>query len=231
MHKKIIGIPGWVVGDLFGVRIPYIQYFEKFGKVIILTPQHHDTDLDLLVLPGGADVDPQRYGHAPHYKTGSPNTFLEFFDNNILPRYIESNTPIVGICRGLQSACVHFGGTMDQHLPNHAQSFDQSDIAHGLHFVDKYKKWSKLLKEGVNSRHHQCVETKDLPSCMEVVAFAKEDKKILDIPEIVIHKTKPIYLIQSHPEDNEFDELTPFFVESFLNQENPIMQVTAQSVN
>lgn len=42
---------------------PYLRYFEGFGnvKIIVPTSKEIDTKLDLLVVPGGPDVDPSRY--------------------------------------------------------------------------------------------------------------------------------------------------------------------------
>lgn len=80
----------------------YVTYFRQFGEVILIDPANQNVqDVDLLVLPGGADVNPLNYNEFPHALTGKPNLAIEYFDKFILPKYIESNTPIFGICRGL----------------------------------------------------------------------------------------------------------------------------------
>jgi len=57
-------------------------------------------DLDLLVLPGGPDVDPMRYLDQDDdfsLWNGKPCVFKERFDKILLPQYIENRTPIFGI--------------------------------------------------------------------------------------------------------------------------------------
>ncbi len=98
--SKTIGIPGWVIeGKYFGVTIPYMRFAEQFGKVQIITRQdiNNAPKVDLLILPGGADILPMTYGLMPDYMTGSPNVMLELFDEKLLPTYIENDTPILGI--------------------------------------------------------------------------------------------------------------------------------------
>ena len=105
-----------------GINNAYLTYFEQFGEIVYINPLS-DTlfeDLDLLVLPGGRDVDPARYGAKPHRQTGGPNLDMEYFDMNVLPRYLDlNNLPIVCICRGAQTINVHFDGKLAQHIPQY----------------------------------------------------------------------------------------------------------------
>ena len=105
MSKRKIGIPGWMVGaNSFGVTLPYAEFITNVlgGELHILSPYNGDIrrDLDLIVLPGGYDVNPLRYDELPWFSTQNPNVILEAFDNFFLKKYIEANTPIFGICRG-----------------------------------------------------------------------------------------------------------------------------------
>lgn len=99
---KRIGIVGWGTGEnSFGVSKPYLNYFKTYGEVFILGPNEEvDSTLDLLILPGGKDVNPLRYGQIPSLFTGYQEPLLEYFDVTMLPRYIEQGVPIFGICRG-----------------------------------------------------------------------------------------------------------------------------------
>lgn len=118
-NKKLIGL---VVSPLHdsnnvGINYRYVDYLSKFGDVLFLYSNMETViDVDLLVLPGGADVDPARYGQRPHLRTQRPNIYLEHFDKHMLPQYIEAGIPIFGICRGMQSLSVHFGASLIQHL-------------------------------------------------------------------------------------------------------------------
>ena len=151
-----VGIPGWDIkpNEAFGLTLPYIIWAEQFGEVQILTHKQFDPSIDLLILPGGADVDPKRYEANFDWYAGKPNMFLEDFDKYMLPKYIDEGIPIFGICRGMQSLAVHFGGRMNQHLFYHKTSKDTSDIdTHGL----KSKFTGKQVDFKVGSWHHQAV--------------------------------------------------------------------------
>ena len=226
MAKKVIGIPGWVLGDnTFGCTKSYLNYIAQFGKPLILTPAHEEIeDLDLLVLPGGADLSPGTYGATPNYWTGSPNMMLEWFDMVMLPKYIQAEIPIFGICRGAQRLWTVFGGKMDQHNGWHTQSkaSEPWEQCHDLFYTEKFKKkYGQDLKK-VNSRHHQTMDaSQHLPQDLEIIAFAGGNKPNSFYPEIVElfqHKTLPIFGIQGHPEDMVEDDLSGKIIEGFLEQ-------------
>lgn len=101
--KPVIGIPAWSLGDnSFGVQKTYLEYFAKFGQVEILTPNEDiREDLDLVVLPGGQDVQSTHYNAVPGFMNSLSDPFKDYFFKNNLPKYIENNTPIFGICLGI----------------------------------------------------------------------------------------------------------------------------------
>ena len=75
---KLIGLLGHKVSgrisDVYGQNEAYVGYFRKFGNVVILDAQNtHVLPLDLLVLPGGRDVNPANYGAAPQLETQAPD--------------------------------------------------------------------------------------------------------------------------------------------------------------
>lgn len=88
--------------SILEVSTTYRKYFEKFGKVQIISCLNPNVyNVDLLVLPGGADVNPVSYLAPPSPYVGSPNLAYEWFDKVMLPKYIAHKIPIFGICRGL----------------------------------------------------------------------------------------------------------------------------------
>ncbi len=102
MKTKKIGVVGHFVGPTtFGISKPYMTFLSYFGEVSIISPWEKETrDLDLLVLPGGPDVDPLRYleeGEDFNIYTGAPCMQRERFDRILLPQYITKRTPILGI--------------------------------------------------------------------------------------------------------------------------------------
>lgn len=198
--KKQIGIVGWKTGEnSFGVTVPYFEYFSQFGEVSILSPGQYK-DLDLLILPGGLDVDPARYNNIPSLNSSNSNILLEFFDKNILPKYIENKTKIFGICRGLQTLNVYFGGTINQDIPYHPYSNPRDERIHEVVSTFKFSEFDKRFFYGktkikVNSLHHQAIL--NLGVDLESILVSKDDEEI----EAIKHKELPIYAVQYHPEE------------------------------
>ena len=95
------------------------------GIAILLPPQPVDLDiatsvvnsLDGLIVAGGKDVDPARYGQVPHPATDSPRFDRDAWEDALLTAAIDTRLPFLAICRGLQMLNVALGGTLHQHLP------------------------------------------------------------------------------------------------------------------
>jgi putative glutamine amidotransferase len=176
-----------------------------FGEVHVLTPDTPIMDLDLLILPGGEDVKPEAYDQKPGYMAGNNNPMLEEFDAMKLSAYIDKHTPIFGICRGLQTLNVNFGGTICQHIYKHPTNSreDGGELVH--------KVTGKGIKTfEVNSRHHQAIGL--LGRGLEAILYCKEDRYI----ESIKHKELPIIAVQWHPEDI-LDEYSMNAIKSLLN--------------
>jgi len=208
---KQIGIVGSVIRDIFGVPTPYMHFCSKFGNVHILTPDTGIINLDLLILKGGEDLSPANYGQAPKYILSNSNPFLEEFDNEKLPRYIEKKTPIFGICRGMQSINIYFGGTLDQHIHGHTKNGeDREELTHNVRPQN-----DKKAIFGVNSMHHQAIN--ELGQGLEVLLEECSEKgKMTGIIEAVKHKELPIIGVQWHPEEI-MDEFSINAIKSLLN--------------
>lgn len=97
--SRKIGVPATCKNGMIGVNYQYIEFAKKYGEVVLLLPtdKHIQRDLDLLILPGGPDVDTRRYRQEPDPTTGKPDIFMEYFDTEVLPRYISAGVPIFGI--------------------------------------------------------------------------------------------------------------------------------------
>ena len=201
---KKIGLPLWKIGEnSFGSTLSYMVYFSKFGEVIPLMPNCSiNTELDLLVLPGGADVDPDRYGEYPNFYTSKPDIYKEYFDKNKLPLYIEAGVPVLGICRGHQSLAVHFGSKLIQDMMHETnKENDPCVVVHPIIFDKVAMNMNVEFPEDgtieVNSRHHQAVHRKQLAESLTPLAYHPGDGLV----EMFCHKTLPIVGVQWHPED------------------------------
>jgi putative glutamine amidotransferase len=74
--------------------------------------------LDGLVVSGGADVDPSRYGAEPHERTAGWRPDRDAWEMALLDAAAADGLPVLGVCRGMQLMAVHAGGELDQHTPD-----------------------------------------------------------------------------------------------------------------
>jgi len=86
-------------------------------------------DLDGLVVAGGGDVDPARYGAAMHPATGAPDAERDAWELAMIDCALEAGLPLLAICRGIQLLNVIRGGTLHQHLPHIVGHEEHSGIA------------------------------------------------------------------------------------------------------
>ena len=105
----------------------YLDGVTRAGGIgLLLPPQPVSTDvvdavldrLDGLVLTGGIDVDPARYGQDPHAETDTPQPLRDDWEAALAQGAIERGLPLLGICRGAQVLNVVRGGTLHQHVPD-----------------------------------------------------------------------------------------------------------------
>jgi len=118
----------WGVWDQPADLLPqqYAAAVEATGGVPVLLPpvaQPGAADavvarLDGLVVSGGADVDPGRYGAEPHPRTAGWRPDRDAWELALLDAAEAAGLPVLGVCRGMQLMAVHAGGTLDQHTPD-----------------------------------------------------------------------------------------------------------------
>lgn len=149
---------------------------------------------DGLLLPGGADLGPARYGQEPRPETVAVVDFQDELDLAVTRSYLSSGIPTLAVCRGLQVLNVVCGGTLDQHLA-------ESSVGHGnaLHDVDivagtRLAKIVDAERIEVSSYHHQAIGR--LGTGLSVAATAADG-----VIEAVEHETAEVVAVQWHPED------------------------------
>ncbi|MBK8594417.1 MAG: type 1 glutamine amidotransferase [Holophagales bacterium] len=170
-------------------------------------------EFDGLLLSGGADVDPSRYGEAK--VNGSVRTSVERdgLDFELFSRAERLGVPVFGICRGLQVLNVALGGTLWQDLPaqrsrgvEHSFSTsDGHDPAHPAHEIRAARIPPRTLPLSValaatdglrvNSRHHQAV--KELAPGLVALATSPDG-----LVEAFARESGPfLAAVQWHPEN------------------------------
>lgn len=182
----------------------YSHAVRRAGGRVVLVPPDPDADdlanrVDAVVITGGSDLDPARYGQDAHPLTSVPNEERDAAELALVRHAWELDMPILGVCRGLQVMTVALGGSLVQHLP------EVTDLVH-VERVGFYVRHHATIVDGslaaevlgggtleVNSSHHQAVCD---PGRLTVTGYA-EDGTI----EICEDPTRLFCIgVQWHPE-------------------------------
>ena len=131
--------------------------------------------IDGLLLTGGEDIAPARYGEAPHPAVVDVDPARDEFEIALVGEARRRNLPIFAICRGIQVLNVACGGTLVQDIASEVAGALEHrwtvpphkpyDLAHEV-WVDKDTLLARLMRERLsdtdaceaNSRHHQAVK-------------------------------------------------------------------------
>jgi putative glutamine amidotransferase len=193
----------------------YIRALEQSGLApVLISPAHSPASIDALiagcaglVLSGGEDVHPSRYGEDPSPALGRVEPLRDAMEFEAVSCAVQRGMPIFGICRGLQVLNVHFGGTLYQDIMTdregdhlrHEQAGTWYDRAHDASVApdSMLRRIVDADRLHINSFHHQAV--KHLGKELRVVARADDG-----LVEAIEHKSYPWLLgVQWHPERNE----------------------------
>ena len=127
---------------------------------------------DGVLMPGGADIDPCRYGADPDPRSADVVAFQDDFDIGVTRVLVDGDVPTLAICRGMQILNVALGGTLVQHV------------------------------DETNTRHHNAIHPVQvtagsrLHTIVAVTAVAGDG-----VAEAVEHQHADIVAVQWHPED------------------------------
>lgn len=131
------------------------------------------TKLNGLLLPGGGDIAPGRYGEPRHPQTQFVNEERDEFEISLFNETMEKNIPVFGICRGIQIMNIAMGGSLYQHIPDQIPEYlpplfpdfpihrkYRVDTQHDIK-ITAGSRLSQIIGEStakVNSSHHQAVK-------------------------------------------------------------------------
>lgn len=192
----------------------YIRALEASGLApVLLTPHHGARSVESLlehcgglVLSGGEDVDPRRYGEEPHPQLGSVAPERDEMEMAALSYALERSLPVFAICRGIQVLNVFLGGTLYQDLGaqyptelRHAQDAPWSDRTHRVTVHDD-SILRKIVGTGellINSFHHQAIRA--VAPGLRVTAVAEDG--LVEAVEATQHPW--VVGVQWHPERHE----------------------------
>jgi putative glutamine amidotransferase len=176
--------------------------------------------MDGLLLSGGADVDPARYGRASQ---GSVATEPErdALEHEAWTVANARGVPILGVCRGMQAINVFSGGTLIQHVDAHAgPGFGVGPpVTHPLRLAPGSRLARILFPTNarggmvtVNSYHHQGLRASDLAPSLVASAFASSDAGDL-VEGLEASDGRFLIGVQCHPERTE--SVPPAFARLF----------------
>jgi putative glutamine amidotransferase len=153
---------------------PYLDALERAGgraAVLARSSRPGDCEGDLLVgfdgvlLTGGGDIDPARYGAAPAPEIYGVDAEADAFELGLVHAAISAGLPVLGICRGLQVLNVAFGGTLDQHIVGRPDREDHGrpggeEVVHSISVEPGSRLAGALGETEVmgSCHHHQAVE-------------------------------------------------------------------------
>jgi putative glutamine amidotransferase len=172
------------------------------ARVRWISPENTDANrsallaCDGLLMPGGVDIEPSRYGQETDEKCGKIDLARDAMEWWILETFLPTGKPVLGICRGIQMLNVFLGGTLRQHIDGHS---DFKSRGTGFHKVrvtpgSRLREIVNAETLTVNSLHHQVVDS--LGKNLEVCAVSEDG-----FVEAVVHRSHPFCLgVQWHPE-------------------------------
>ncbi|HEV8471810.1 MAG TPA: gamma-glutamyl-gamma-aminobutyrate hydrolase family protein, partial [Methylomirabilota bacterium] len=196
------------------VNSAYLRAVEQAGGVpVLLAPQLSAAAretlwarLDGLVLTGGGDLEPSRFGQPAHAATTLVSAARDDLELELVDRALRDDMPMFAICRGLQVLNVALGGSLHQHIPDafapgveHAQQARRDVATHDVKVLAEDTRIGAIVGASelrVNSFHHQAIDR--LGRDLREVAWAPDR-----VIEAVEHTDRRRFVlgVQWHPED------------------------------
>lgn len=214
MTAPLVAVPGRRSPEATGLRTPvvaggrlYLDAIQRAGGLPVVVPPWEDDAAvaatidrcDAMVLLGGGDVDPRSYGQTERARLYGVDASLDRFEIAAIRRAMERDLPVLAVCRGHQILNVALGGTLVQHLDNHA---DHRAVLHTVGVVAGSRVACSMgtTEPLVMSFHHQAV---DRPAeGLRVVATAPDGTI-----EAVEHESLGwVVGVQWHPEDTAAED-------------------------
>lgn len=230
--RPVIGITCYVEEVVRGVwasmphaLLPYeyVTKIEQAGGIAVLIPPREDADmqmaravisrLDGLMLAGGVDVEPRRYAAQPHPRIQEARPDRDAFELALAEVTRQRDTPVLGVCRGMQVMAVAAGGSLQQHLPDLVGHDEHSPApgvygTHSVRMVEGTTVSAVLGQEVViPSYHHQSVSSH--PDYVPAAWASDGTLEAMERPE-----SRFRLAVQWHPEAGHDERLFDAFVQA-----------------
>ena len=217
----------------YGVPLPYVACLRAAGARTAIVPPGEQGEpeallepFDGLMLVGGGDVDPFRYGGSPDGPLYGVEPDRDATEIDLLLAADRLRMPVLAICRGMQVLNVAFGGTLHRHLPSiegmrpHGVPTEGTESMHDVRVAPDSLVMATTRADVLrcSSHHHQGVDRigdqlaatgwsdDGLAEAIEVIPLDEDDW------------TRWVVGIQWHPEDTaEHDPAQQAFFEAVVN--------------
>lgn len=194
----------------------YMDGITEAGGIPIMLPLTEDprtikqlTEMcDGILLTGGHDVSPERYGEEKIKACGACCPQRDAMESLLLREALAHELPVFGICRGIQFLNAALGGTLYQDIPlqrpsrlEHHQTPPYHIPSHEVSIYRESPLYELLQKDtlAVNSYHHQGIRR--LADGLKAMASADDGL----IEAVYMPDRKFVWAVQWHP---EFSHLT-----------------------
>jgi|LSQX01.2.fsa_nt_gb putative glutamine amidotransferase len=184
--------------QLVRLKESYFQAVTLAGGIPVLAgnadPKGYVQLADGLLLTGGIDLDPARYGQAVLSETVTCDSRLDELESGLYRAFFTAGKPIFGICRGIQLINVTAGGTLWQDLKTQCPGLRDHRRPHQVQ-LDAASELAALFGSVIeaNSSHHQAV--RHLAPGFHAIAWSEDG-----VIEAITHETRIIEAVQWHPE-------------------------------
>lgn len=217
--KPLIAIPGrplragkvdgWPTVGSVAAPDTYLDAIHRAGGIdaVLLPREPEATDVESLLdrfdgvlLLGGGDIDPARYGQNRHERVYGVVPQRDSFELSVVRTAVGNAMPVLAICRGIQVLNVALGGSLDQHISERDGSIDHGSGTERTTHSVKIKEGSFLERimgsssAVCSSHHHQALA--ELGKGLTPTSWA-EDGFI----EAIENSNGKVIGVQWHPED------------------------------
>ena len=231
MKRPIIGVmPLWDDEKQSMWMLPgYFDAVEKAGGIPVMLPLTIEEQImvqcidmcDGFLFTGGHDVSPEIYGCRALAENVVCCPERDIMESFILQKALESDMPVLGICRGIQFINAYLGGTLYQDIPaEHPSAVEHHQLppydvpVHKDHIIEDSPLYELLHKKeiNVNSYHHQAVNI----LAPELKAMAESEDGLIEA--VYMPEKRYVWAVQWHPEFSfKSDEDSMKIVMSFVD--------------
>ena len=188
---------------------PYVASLTaRQGEARVLTPKRFENlseamdGVSGLLLTGGHDVHPSRYGQEIDPSAGvDAYPERDEMEVAVLRHALDLGMPVLGICRGMQLINVAFGGSLLQDIPEHRDPAAEGGSLRHAVYVSPGSKLGAIIGAGAiyktNSLHHQGLKEAQRAPGLLASAYHPDDG-IVEGLESPAHRL--LIAVQCHPE-------------------------------